>query len=420
MTTNRTYLALGGLLLLLLAFLYFTRPTSEQYNWTETYAPDSRQPYATGVLRKLVDSHFDEVIAIDKDLAGELPVDSLRVSGYFFAGEGLYFDTADTRVLLEFVEAGNIAFISSKTLPQDLLYEVYNGECDDVFWEDYTYDVPDTTATLELSDGALTVTYRFVKRDKAVPYKWHYAEPYLFCDYAFSIEALGVYADSRQVNFFGIRYGAGTFFLHSTPLVFTNYHLRDSLGLTYANRLIDYLPADGPLYFDEASGVRESVARSRNRETPRLDAESPLRYVLAQPALAWAWYILLAMGVLYLIFRARRRQRAIPILERNENTSLAFIETIGRLTFARGNHAQLAEQKMRTLLTDVRERYQLPARELDADFEAQLAHRAEVPPDLVHRLVQLYRNIRNSSYTSDKTLEDFHRLIQTFHQHRKA
>lgn len=419
MTNRRTYLLLGVLVLGLLALLYVWRPPGSRHNWRETYAPDSREPYGTGVLRQLTEGHFDEVVPLRVAIGTELPADTLRRTGYLFVGEGLYLDSTDTQVLLQYVEAGNVALISSKTLPQELVNEVYNGECEDVYWEDYTFGDLDTAATLHLPDAALTVDYRFVRGYETRPYRWHYAESYLFCDYPYSLQTLG-YLDERRVNFFGMRYGEGTFFFHSTPLVFTNYHLRDSLGLAYANALIDYLPTTGPLYFDEASGVRESVARGRNYETPRLDTESPLRYVLGEPALAWAWYVLLAMGLLYLIFRARRRQRAIPILERNENTSLAFVRTIGRLTFARGNHVRLAEQKMRTFLADVRERYQLPARELDATFETQLAKRAEVPAELVRRLVQLYSNIRNSNYTSDKTLEDFHRLLQTFYQQRKA
>ena len=416
---RRTYLILGGVLLLLLALLYLLRPAGGRYDWRETYDADSRQPYGTAVLDGLLDAHFGELITVGESLADDVAVDTLRPSGYLFVGEGLYLDSSDNRRLIEFVDGGGVALISSKTLPQELLYEVYEGECADVFWEDYVFDT-DTAAVLTLAaDTSLIVPYRAMRRSETLPYRWHYAEPYLFCDYPYSLTALG-YLDAERINFFGMRYGRGTFFFHSTPLAFTNYHLRDSLGLAYVNRLIDYLPAEGPLYFDETSGVRESVARSRNRETPRLDAESPLRYILSQPALAWAWYILLVLGILYLIFRARRRQRAIPILERNENTSLAFIETIGQLTFARGNHVQLAAQKMRTFLADVREHYRLSARELDPTFERQLAQRAEVPPELVRRLIQLHRNIQSSNYVSDKTLEDFHRLLQTFYQRRKV
>ena len=410
---NRSYLFLGALLLALFALLYLLRPPGGGIDWRESYDPTALAPYGTAVLEGLLDDQLDELRVFDGSVAAELPLDSTQRSSYLFVGQGMYLDSADVGRLLDYVDLGNRVFISSKTLPQELLYPVYEGECDDTFWEDYTYII-DTVAPLRLDADGTTTTYRYVDGEGTRPYRWHYAEFYLFCDYPYSLEVLGTL--DERVNFFAMRYGAGSFYFHATPLAFTNYHLRDSSGLRYADRVLDYLPTDAPLYYDNASRTRESVARARNRETPRLDAESPLRYILAQPPLAWAWYLLLAMGLLYLIFGARRRQRAIPVLARPENSSLAFVETIGRLNYARGNHVRLAGHLMTIFLGEVRERYRLPAGLSGPDLQQQLAKRAGVAPELVRRLFQLHDNIQRSRHASDRTLEDFHRLIRTFHQ----
>ena len=416
---NRTYYILAGLLALLLAGFYLLQPRSDRLDWRETYDPESREPYGAAVLHTLL-AELPDVTLVDLDstLARHLPLDSTGRSAYLFVGAGMFVDTSDVDHLLNFADLGNRVLISSKTVPQALGMTLYDGECDELFWEDYL-STGEYEATLSLESSEERVDYHYRRRQDTLTYRWHYVEPYLLCDYPYSLEVLG-HLDFTKANFIGLRYGAGSVYLHGAPLAFTNYHLRDSLPFRYAARVLDYLGDADTLYYDVASRTRESTARTRNRETPSLSRETPLRYVLSQPALAWAWYLLLGLALLYLVFGARRRQRAIPILEQPENTSLAFVETIGRLSYARANHVALVQRRMELLLGDVRDRYRLTSRTLDAAFERTLAQRAGVPPDLVRRLFQLHRNIASSKYASDRTLEDFHRLLQTFYQTRRA
>lgn len=49
----------------------------------------------------------------------------------------MYMDSLGTKRLLDFVAAGNTAFISSKTIPFDLMTFVYFDECEDSPWTDY-------------------------------------------------------------------------------------------------------------------------------------------------------------------------------------------------------------------------------------------------------------------------------------------
>jgi hypothetical protein len=125
------------------------------------------------------------------------------------------------------------------------------------------------------------------------------------------------------------------------------------------------------------------------------------------------------MALLYLIFRAKRRQRVIPVLEKNANTSLEFIGTIGRLFFINNNHRQLAAQKMRLFLIFVRERYHLPTKELNEQFTKGLAVRSNVPEEHILKILNLNRNIDNSGFLSEDTLVDFHRLMERFYRQCK-
>ncbi|MEK7253809.1 MAG: hypothetical protein AAB316_03635, partial [Bacteroidota bacterium] len=148
---------------------------------------------------------------------------------------------------------------------------------------------------------------------------------------------------------------------------------------------------------------------------------SPFQYILNQPPLAWAWYILLGLAVFYLAFRAKRRQRIIPVLEYNTNTSLEFIGAVGRLSFLQNNPRALVMQKMKLFLGFVRERYRLPTKELNEAFQKQLAAKSEIPEDHLQKILTLHRNITSvaSGYVSENTMIDFHRLLEHFYRHCK-
>lgn len=241
-------------------------------------------------------------------------------------------------------------------------------------------------------------------------YEWAYMPEEYFCEGQKTFTALGR-INAEHTNFLSIAYGNGEFLIHTTPLAFTNLNLIEKRGLDYASKAFSHLK-NGPIYWDERP-YNPFSDYANNADSSK---ESPLKYILSQPALAWAWYILLGMAVFYLIFRAKRRQRVIPVLEKNTNTSLEFVGTIGRLFFIQNNHRQLAAQKMRLFLIFVREHYHLPTKELNEQFTKGLAVRSDIPEEHIQKILNLNRNISNSGHLSEETLVDFHRLMEKFYR----
>lgn len=73
---------------------------------------------------------------------------------------------------------------------------------------------------------------------------------------------------------------------------------------------------------------------------------SPFRYFLSQPPLRWALYLSMASILLFMIFTARRKQRAIPVIREPENKSLEFVELIGTLYYQKKDHADSGPQEV--------------------------------------------------------------------------
>lgn len=424
MKDNRPYIILAIVLIGMVALFSMYWDNGAKHNWQEHYRVQDQEPYGTIIINSLLQKYFpNQDFKVIKDgLKDILPVEN-DAGNYVFVGEAMYLDSTDTEQLLQFVEAGNNAFISSKTIPFDLINYIYYDECEDAYWDDYLV-MNDTTVKLNFQHPLLKDTLGFdvsyFKKNKESNYRWAYFADDVFCEEEYGFVKLGDISN-YYTNFAKAKYGDGTFYLHTTPISFTNISLLKESGLEYATRVFSHL-TEGAIYWDDYSRIPESVGRRRNSDYgqgPNMDKGSELEYILSQPPLAWAWYLGLGLAFIYLIFRAKRRQRIIPVLAKNENTSLAFIGTIGRLNFIQNNHRKLALQKMKLFLGYIRERYYVPTKDLDAAFVEKLSHKSEVPKTDIDKILLISNNIEKSGFLSENSLVKFHQALDRFYKNCK-
>ena len=217
-------------------------------------------------------------------------------------------------------------------------------------------------------------------------------------------------------NFVRVAMGEGYFYLHTNPMVFTNIELLDEERLPYISGVFSHL-SKGPIFWDEYSKLT-SFNRSNNSQRS-FNSRSPFQYILSQPPLAWAWYLLVILTAFYLFFRTKRRQRIIPVLERNVNSSLEFLQTIGHLYILQNDHKKIALHKARLFLSHIRSHYGLQTQNLDEGFVKSLAAKSEVDKKQIEAILLLYKNIQTSSIVSEKILKSFHTQIEDFYKNSK-
>lgn len=432
MQTNRTPILLAAVAIALIGamFYYVYESSNPKFDWEESswkkkgYDEKNDQPYGSLVVHRLLENFFPgkKLSDITENLALELPIDPASTGhNYVFIGEALFMDSLGTQKLLDFVAAGNTAFISSKTIPFDLMSFIYLEECDAAPWDDYEM-LEDSFAQLSLRTPTLpdsATQFFFADRNKPKLYNWHFIETYYFCD-SLPHVPLG-YLNGNQINFAAYPHGKGRFLLHTNPIAFSNFSLLRSETRPYVQGVFSHL-AVGDIYWDAVSRVPEAVGRKRNGSNGRsLASEHPLTYILKQPALAWAWYLIAAMAITWLIFRAKRRQRIIPVLAKNENSSYEFISTIAHLHFREKNYPGLATQGMRHFLAQIRERYSLVAPidpisglpRTDDVFFQKLSALSEVPEMEIRRVFGLYANTQNYTPTEEMAV-DLHLAMEAF------
>lgn len=232
--------------------------------------------------------------------------------------------------------------------------------------------------------------------------------------------SLGEMNDSLS-NFARAPYGKGHFYLHTTPIAFSNLALQEEKSLAYVEKVISHLDGKN-VYYDTYSRVSEGVSRRRNERenwmnnNRTFNTESELSYILSQPALRWAWYISLALTLFYLVFRAKRQQRIIPVTEENRNTSLEFVGTIGQLYFQQENHQKLAAQKFKLWQGFIRDKYRITTREFDAEFEKKLSAKSDVSQADIHAILTQYNLIQGATGIHSHTLIEFHETMERFYR----
>ena len=438
-------------LVILVAFAVFlfvmrsSRESPKYFNWWPDYSASSTQPYGCLSLAHFLQNTYgeDSLVVFDNGIVG-LPKAGKDRGAYLFIGQGMYEEEVFLDSLLSFVEAGNEALILAETFSFEFLdrlllqkcdwlgdyYEYIDSYEDEVLydslynetpdkelvkssdiWEDYAVNGSSVKLSLVGPEGRETVECELQKLFKNEPssYSFEFIREELLCDSAGNFQVLG-YLNDSLINFLRFELGRGHLYLNTSPLAFANHPVLHGQTLPYVQQVFSMI-SPGKIFWDQTDHY--SYTSVGNRFSWR---EGPLHYVLSQPPLAIAWYILLALAILFLIFRAKRRQRVIPVLEANTNTSLEFIENIGRLYFMSEDYRHLLLLKMQMFLSHVRNQYRLPTNRLDEHFVQKLALRSGVETGIIENILLIHGNVDNSRFVSQSTLLRFHQLMDTFYR----
>ena len=224
---------------------------------------------------------------------------------------------------------------------------------------------------------------------------------------------------NELLNFIRIKHGKGYFYFHRNPVLFTNYYLIQEDGKKYVERALSYLP-EGDILWDERSHFYK---RSNNPDIggggKRNISPSPLSYILSQESLAWAYYTLLVSALLFIIFRGKRMQRIIPILRKEENTSLEFTKTVGQLYYLQKDHKRLSQLKIRLFFDYIRTHYYMNTQHIDEDFRKKLSERSGINRELIDLLLSDIQKVNGQHEVSEWLLRKIHTQIQEFYTNCK-
>lgn len=183
-----------------------------------------------------------------------------------------------------------------------------------------------------------------------------------------------------QANFIKAPFGKGYIYVHCEPLFLTNYYLLKSGNVKYAQSVFSYLGDKETIWFVE-SNTKES--------------SSLLRFILANPALKYAWWVFLGGIILFILFNVKRKQRIVPIIEPLKNTSADFVKSIGNLYLQEGDFHDMMAKKVQYFLNKVRLDLLIDTQNLDEEFSKKLQLKTGKSAELVNEAISLIKKAQD-------------------------
>ncbi len=389
------------LVILVGLLLFVILSKDKQYDWQVTYAHEDKNPFGANALSELIPAVLQKSIEHRYKTFYELK-DSVSAHDNILSISSRFNpDKDDAIALLNHVERGGAAFISANyirgTLADTLGLRTY-----DYFFEGAHpfQGERNDTATLKLVNLSSDTTKAFhFKRNNIHNFLAKADTAFIFTKPAPAL----VIAKNDMGNAVAIRinYGKGYFIFCSTPMIFTNIYLLNDQNQLLVSSLLSYLPPEKTYWIEFY-------------HLGRMEAATPLRFILGNESLSWAYYISILTLLAFLIFESKRTQRIIPIIKPLTNSSLEFIGTVSRLFYEKADHKAIAAKKILYFLENVRTKFYLTQPYHTEGFAITLAHKAgtgeKTSVDLINKII----TIHSKDKIGKGELLQLNELIQTF------
>jgi hypothetical protein len=320
-------------------------------------------------------------------------------SAYIIIGNRVIPSNAEVRAILNHVYTGNHVFISAWRIGENLLDSL--GLVSLNAWALYESDSLIVSLYHPKSYDSLSFTYPGRKINN------------YFTSFDTTVTNILGTDEKGRANFVKINYeSGGSAIIHLNPLAFTNFFLLHKENKTYYDLAMSTIP-------DSVSTVRWDDYY-RHHINGQNDSEkstfSKLDEILSNEVLRWAFWLTLLLFAIIYIFESKRKQRAVPVFRKLDNTSLDFVKTIGRLYYQRRDNKNLASKMVAHFLGHVRSRYNISTSKLDEEFEKGLAFRSGAHLDDIKIIIEQAKSVEEKPSFSDEELLSFNSKLEKFYK----
>lgn len=407
--TDRILWALLGLGVVLYVWYELSRPVPP--DWRPTFSPKDKIPYGLYALDNVLPQAFTkQSIHRTKrsayEVLTELNAQKKQNTNFVWINVGVDITPPTMKALKQYVKRGNAALVSSYYWPSILSDSLkvkvgYGNEMPGAETiNQYTRaasEVSDTSAVKLRHNRFSGKKFWFPSFMLQVPFsRFDSTQTNILGDYLFAMNT----SEGASPNLIQLKIGKGRLLLHTHPYAFTNYGLLKGQNAAYAFGVLSQLP------------LRETYVDFYRRGSA--SDESLLQYVWRSEGLRWAMYGLFVLLGLYLFSGSKRRQRAIPVWEAPRNTTLDFVQTLGRLYYRKKDHKDLAERKIMYFMESVRHRYQVQTTDLSETLFEQLAAKSGHRKEEVASLFRFFDHLRKKTTLTNEDLRELTRRLYRF------
>jgi hypothetical protein len=373
-------------------YILFEWLAPRSVSWDASLKYTDKKPYGTYVLYKSLEDLFpNTTIKTNHENYYELwENDTTFNHSMIIIRPSFYSDEYSIDALLDYVNEGNDVFISSFAFDSYLLDSLgiginskYLGKNGDSIHLKLNHD--------SNAEGVIK-----------------YANKTYFSPYSNAHFPYKVYGKSgKTANLILFHIGKGNLCLHSSPIALTNYNILNYNTYEYVETLFSILPNQDILW-----DVSLDMVETEDRNA--------LRYIHSEEHLNRAYYLLVFLLILYIIFKIKREQRPIPIVEPPVNNSLELVDSVSQLYIHNKSHKHMADKMIRHFFDYIHTKYFIRSQVLNDAFIDKLSRKSGQDKNEVKTLVKLIQVIRSSESISDTSLLDLNNRIEKFKQDKNT
>ena len=143
--------------------------------------------------------------------------------------------------------------------------------------------------------------------------------------------------------------------------------------------------------------------------------QNPLDYIMSEPSLKAAYYFLLLGALLFVLFRGKRKQRVIPVIEQNKNTSLEYIDTVSQLFHQQGQHEKLVEHMKNIFYHKMQKKYFIQPGY--PDYAKVLAKKSKLPIAELNYVMDRFQNLEDDFSFKEHQLASLNQRLESIYKH---
>ena len=128
-----------------------------------------------------------------------------------------------------------------------------------------------------------------------------------------------------------------TILIHTTPSTLCNVNVKSKNSFNYINFIINQLPNEQTIYFVDFARVKNTGYFYEDIEPEN----NLLQLIYENRILLNSMMLLFLTGILFVLFRTKRRREVIPVIGKEVNITKAFVETIASIYLNKQNPASL-------------------------------------------------------------------------------
>ena len=384
---------LFAIIIILIVYIMAEMNRPKPINWDLTLSKDDKDPYGGFILFRQMKDLFPsaEINTYRLPVYNQVNNFTRSNTAYILIDPVLQPNPNDIDELLNYAVTGNYVFLSAENFGKALMDSLkFDTRRRFSFVNDDTAHVNFTNRKLKSPAGysfmKITVDGYFNKFDTA------------------RTIILGI-NNREEVNFIKMPYGDGAFFIHASPRCFTNYFMISGDNANYTAKALSYLPKNiQTIFWDEY--YKLGATGSMN----------PLRFILNDPFLRWAFRIGVFTILLFVLFEMKRRQRIIPVISPLKNSTLDFVETVGTVYFNQRDNKNIALKKISYFLEYIRAAFYLPTNHINDELKEALSKKSGLPQTEIDELFYVITSIQLRDQIDDETLLLLNKKIDSFYE----